>query len=79
MKWLLQRWPASNLIEADVEREFEALRAKGGGETTLTDTMLQGEMVLEVLPDQGLQYGFIYFRPERKVIGIIKSDEKEEA
>jgi hypothetical protein len=77
MKWLLQQWPACNLIEREVEEEFELLRAKGGGETTLTDTMLQGEMVLEVLPEQGLEYGFIYFRPERKVIAIVKTEDEK--
>jgi hypothetical protein len=69
MIWIYRRDPVTSLDFHYIEREFMRLRDEGGGEKMLTD-----DMILEVLPEQGLEYGFIYFSPSKSICGIVKTE-----
>ncbi len=74
MVWLYRCHPATALGSSHVAREFEALQREGGGERMLTETM-----ILECSPEQGIEYGFVYFSPSKAICGIVKAERKEAA
>ncbi len=68
MRWILQQDPATSLDDCQIEQEFMRLRDEGGGESRLTDTM-----ILEVVPEQGLNVAYIYSM-SKTICGIVKAD-----
>ncbi len=69
MTWLFRQHPATALGSKYVELEFKKLQGAGGGEAMLTETM-----ILEVSPEQGLDFGYIY-NVGKCICGIVKRRE----